>query len=80
MEKELNTYLYPLVSRCRNTNIITLAMFIPRQVLGPDPKGIKLYGFCISCTHECTYIVMLHIYELPKQSIEMTLLNIEEGT
>lgn len=33
-------HLYPLDSRCRNTNIVTFAMFIPKQVLGPDPKGM----------------------------------------
>jgi hypothetical protein len=42
------THLYPLVSRCKKTNIVTFAIFIPKHVLGPDPKGMKLYGFCIS--------------------------------
>lgn len=41
-------HLYPLVSRCKKANMVTFAMFIPKHVLGPDPKGMKLYGFCIS--------------------------------
>lgn len=28
--------------------MVTLAMLIPKHVLGPDPNGMKLYGFCIS--------------------------------
>ena len=45
---EKRTHLYPLVSRCKKTNIVTFAIFIPKHVLGPDPKAMKLYGFCIS--------------------------------
>lgn len=43
--RNVQTHLYPPVILCKKTNIVNLAMLIPRQVLGPDPKGMKLYGF-----------------------------------
>lgn len=38
-----------VIKRWRNTSIIALAMFIPRQVLPPIPKAKNLYGFDSSC-------------------------------
>lgn len=51
-------HLNPLVSRPKNTNIVILAILIPRQVLGPDPKGMKLYGFGTSCRHDDMYTLL----------------------
>lgn len=38
-----------VIKRWRNTSIIALAIFIPRQVLPPIPKAKNLYGFDSSC-------------------------------
>lgn len=42
---DIFTGLYVVIRRWRNTSIVALAMFIPRQVLPPIPNAKKLYGF-----------------------------------
>lgn len=39
-ENKLLNYLYPPVNLCKKTNIVTLAILIPKHVRGPDPNGI----------------------------------------
>uniref|UniRef100_A0A9I9EG56 Uncharacterized protein n=1 Tax=Cucumis melo TaxID=3656 RepID=A0A9I9EG56_CUCME len=53
--RNVQTHLYPPVILCKKTNIVNLAMLIPRQVLGPDPKVAEvvlwsMIGFSLLAT------------------------------